>query len=97
MKSIQDGLNNPKRKGENLMVNTAKLKGKIVEAGYNFTTFADVIKMSRPTLRNKLNGKADFKADEIEKICLTANISQAEMIAIFFPNYQSKMDYTHVS
>lgn len=92
MKPIQDGLYNPMRKGEIKMVNTAKLKGKIVESGHNFTTFADNIKMSRPAFRNKLNGRTDFKAGEIERICITANISQADMLTIFFPNIQSKMD-----
>ena len=66
------------------MINTNKLKGKIVENGYNLGSFANAINISRQSLRNKLNGASDFRASEIDKICSLLGIKTEEMETYFF-------------
>lgn len=66
------------------MTNSLKLKGKIVESGYNLTTFADAMGLSRPTFRNKLNGVTEFNASEIEKACSILCIPYTDVATYFF-------------
>ncbi|MBQ1847284.1 MAG: DUF739 family protein [Clostridia bacterium] len=66
------------------MTNTAKLKGRIIEYGFNLSTFADEMKLSPPALRKKLTNKTDFRASEILRACKLLNISQPEIPTYFF-------------
>lgn len=66
------------------MTNTNKLKGRMTEMGYNLSSFADAVEISRPALRRKINGQVDFKVSEIEKICRLLGIPQTEMCSYFF-------------
>ena len=67
-----------------MMTNSNKLKGKIVENGYTLSSFSDAISLSRMSLRRKLNGEADFRVSEIEKICLLLGIERSEISNYFF-------------
>lgn len=66
------------------MTNTNKLKGKIAECGYTLTSLSDEMKISRPALRNKINGASDFRVSEIDKLCSVLSIERSEISSYFF-------------
>ncbi|MBE6555771.1 MAG: DUF739 family protein [Ruminococcaceae bacterium] len=68
------------------MTNTSKLKGRIAEKGHTLTSFSGAVGISRPCLRKRINGFADFKVSEIERICTVLNIAKAEIGDYFFVN-----------
>lgn len=77
------------------MVNTNRLKGKIMEAGYSRKEFADKLGINENTLVNRLKGRSSFKLDEVGKMCDILNItSKDDVINIFFdksvPNIRRK-------
>ena len=74
------------------MTNSLKLKGRITEKGFNLTSFAEAVHISRPALRKRINGQADFKASEIEKICAVLEISRSDMCSYFFTVDVPKME-----
>ena len=76
------------------MTNTSKLKGKIAEKGYTFSSFAEAVNISRPALRKKVNGTADFKVSEIECVCSVLDITRAEISDYFFAQDVAKTE-TH--
>ena len=51
------------------MLDSKKLKGKMVEAGYTQGQLAKKIGVSENTLTRKLNGKRDFTIGEVDRIC----------------------------
>lgn len=67
-----------------MKINTNKLKGKIVESGYNYGSFAKAMNVTRPTLYKKLNGKGYFDTREIVQIINILNIPMAEIQTYFF-------------
>lgn len=75
------------------MVNTRKLKAKIVESGYNLGSFANKIGMTRPTLRYKLNNVRCFRTDEIMSFCKLVNIPKSEINSYFFTTDVSKEEH----
>lgn len=62
----------------------SKLHGRIKECGFNQTTLAKQIKISVPTLSEKLNNKYAFTMKEIDAICKALNISKEEIGVYFF-------------
>lgn len=66
------------------MTNIPKLKGRIVEKGFTLTSFAEAMKMSRPTLRSRLNGNTEFRVNEIDLVKTILDISSAEIDLYFF-------------
>ncbi len=66
------------------MTNTNKLKGRITEKGYTLSEFSEIIGMSRPSMRKRINALADFKLSELERICEVLEISKAEIGEYFF-------------
>ena len=74
------------------MVNSAKLRGRIIEKGYNNGEFADALDVSRVTLRKKIYGVRDFTASEIVKICDLLDISRSEMPDYFFAQAVGKTE-----
>lgn len=66
------------------MTNSNKLKGRIYEKGYNLTTLAEAMAISRVTLRSRLGCISEFKVSEIQKICTVLDISISEVGAYFF-------------
>lgn len=66
------------------MVNTNRLKGAIVSAGYTQATFAELLGVSKNTLNAKLNGKASITTEEAKRMCDILNISNdADKCQIF--------------
>lgn len=74
------------------MTNTLKLKGRIIEEGFNLTTFADAIDMTPPSLRAKINGRSEFKASEIKKVCDILAIPMADIPSYFFTDNVSNQE-----
>ena len=72
------------------MINSAKLKAKLVEMDLAQEAVAIQIGMSSATFNYKLNNKREFKASEIEKLISVLNLTPDEVSSIFFA---SQVDY----
>ena len=69
------------------MTNTALLKKRINDSGYKKSYIAKTIGLSAYGLALKIENKREFKASEIEKICILLGIdSSEERCEIFLPN-----------
>ena len=62
----------------------SKLLGKMRECGYTQEKLAQAIGVSKSTLNQKLNNKANFYHPEMQQICELLNISGSEVYSIFF-------------
>lgn len=65
-------------------MNESKLRGRIREKFGTQEAFADAIGMSHTTLSAKLNGKSEWKRQEIEDACRLLGISAEEIPLYFF-------------
>ena len=66
------------------MVDTNKLKGAMVRAGFSQISLAKRLGMSKNTLNAKLNGKAKISTDEAKFMCEVLGIeTEKEKIEIF--------------
>lgn len=66
------------------MVNTDKLRGKIVENRKNQNEIASAISMSRSTFMRKMaNGGNDFTVEEVNRMMLAIPLSTTDVIEIF--------------
>ena len=65
------------------MTNTNKLKAKIIEKGYTITSLAKTLKISKPTLSQKINNKIKFSQDNIREISKKLELQPEEIIDIF--------------
>lgn len=65
-------------------MNESKLRGSIREKFGTQEAFADAIGMSHTTLSAKLNGKSEWKRQEIEDACRLLGISAEEIPLYFF-------------
>lgn len=80
-----------KRNGGDEMVDTKRLMGLIIGAGYNQSTLAEEAGISKNTLNQKINNKSDFKTGEIETICNILGIKKAQdKVDIFLCNTSQK-------
>lgn len=69
------------------MVNTNKLKGKIVENGKTVTELADDIGVDKATLYRKLNNPGTITLREADAIVKSLSLTSEDAIAIFFSEY----------
>lgn len=68
-----------------MMVNTMKLKGKIVENGYTLADIATAINIDYSTLYRKFKRDGlTFTIGEVNKIVKVLKLSKNEAIEIFF-------------
>lgn len=66
------------------MTNKNLLMGEIILAGYSQKSIARKIGISKNSFCSKINGKSEFNADEIIKICDALNITDcAKKVQIF--------------
>ena len=73
------------------MTNTVLLEQKIAESGLKKSYIAKALGLSRYGLTLKIQNLNEFKASEIEKLCMLLGITDMkERCAIFFA---SKVDY----
>lgn len=66
------------------MCNVMKLKGKIVENGYNQESFAEAIGMSKATLIRRL-ADGNFTIGEASRIIDVLHLTKNEATEIFLP------------
>lgn len=67
------------------MVNILKLKGKIVEAGFNITALSKELNIDRATFYRKLNEDGtDFTIKEVNIMISKLNLTFNEVQDIFF-------------
>ena len=66
------------------MINTNKLRGRMVEKGLNFGSLASMIGISPSTLGRKIRNKAEMTLGEVEAIRDILNIPPERVIEFFF-------------
>lgn len=67
------------------MVNINKLKGKIVENGYNISVFAKMLNIDKATFYRKLAQDGEtFSVKEAGLICEKLKLKSDEAVSIFF-------------
>lgn len=66
------------------MINTSKLKAKIVENGLIQEQVAMQLGMTSATFNYKLNNKTEFKGSEIKMLIVILHLTADEVNAIFF-------------
>ena len=70
------------------MINTLKLRGKIVENGTNASALAKEIGMDRSTFYRKLNGNSGgFTVREADLIIKSLDLSCEDATSIFFSQF----------
>ena len=62
----------------------SKLLGRMKECGYTQEKMAQAIGISKGTLSQKLNNKANFYHPEMQQICELLKITGEDVYAIFF-------------
>lgn len=72
------------------MLNSIMLRGKMKEQRYSVRSLSRAVPMSEPAMNRKIHGNVDFKASEIERIAELLELSDAELIAIFFDRKLAK-------
>lgn len=68
------------------MVDTNKLKGKIVERGMTQAEVAEKIGISKATYYRKMKEGGNFSIEEVNKMTKIIPLSDSEAINIFFGN-----------
>lgn len=66
------------------MTNVNLIRGRLGAMQMSLTTFAKLMGKSRPTIRNKVDGKVEFNAKEIEKACEILQIPINDVPLYFF-------------
>ena len=72
------------------MVNTNKLKGRIVEQGLTFGSLAAAIGISPSTLGRKIRNLSDMTLEEVELIRSTLDIPPGRIMEYFFADRNKK-------
>lgn len=70
-----------------MATNSALLKSKMVLNSDTTIALAAVLGLNRQNLSVKINGKREFKQSEIAKIIRRYNLTDAEIRAIFWDDY----------
>lgn len=65
-------------------MNSNLFKSIMVLHGDNIKTLARKLKVSRQTLSLKIDGISDFKLSEVKKICALYELTEKEMLKVFF-------------
>lgn len=74
------------------MVNTNKLKGKIIECGMNVSGLAERIGIDKATLYRKMNSGGDnFTIKDASLISIELNLTPEEINSIFFTSDVAEM------
>lgn len=73
------------------MINSNKLKAKILEAGMTQGGLAEQIGLDSSSFSLKAAGKRNFTVQEVEKIATVLRIPTNELASIFFADYLAKL------
>ena len=66
------------------MINSNKVKGRIVELGYTQKEAADYLGISQPTFNQKINNVRPMDVDEAERLAIFLKIADNEYGIYFF-------------
>lgn len=66
------------------MINSAKLKGLMVEKGVSVNDLADVLGISRQAVSSKVNGKATITLTDAQTISKVLKMTKKDRDLIFF-------------
>lgn len=66
------------------MINSNKLKGRMVEKGVSQQEAANILGIKQPTFSQKCNGSRDFKAGEVQKLVELLDIADEDVAKYFF-------------
>ncbi len=66
------------------MTDSNALRAAIVGAGLKIPQLAELLDVSVQTFYNKINGKSEFFASEIDLLCDVLHLSVEQRMAIFF-------------
>lgn len=66
------------------MINTNKVKGRIIELGMNQQDVAEQLGLAQPTLSQKLNNIRAMDLEEAEKLSRILQISNEDFCSYFF-------------
>lgn len=73
------------------VTNTELLRKVIKESGLKYGYIAGFLGLTRNGLLKKVNNKTEFKASEIQKLCILLKIQEAKVKEqIFFANFVDK-------
>lgn len=72
------------RKEAKLMINSRKIKARMLELGLTQNDVANHLSIDKVTLNLKLNNKRRFYVDEVGKLCKALNITTSEELNDFF-------------
>lgn len=65
-------------------MNANKLRYYIADRGRTLNDFKEALGISKTALYRKMNGKSEFKREEIQKAIFWLRLSNEETMAIFF-------------
>ncbi len=80
-------LHSATKKGAKYMVNTNKIKGRIVELGMTNKDVAIALKIALPTVSQKINNIRPIYLDEAESLGKLLGIKPDEFTTYFFVDY----------
>lgn len=66
------------------MINTRKIKGRMVELGISQQDAAKRLDIKQPTFNQKLNGTRDFKIGEVQELVNLLEIADDDVAEYFF-------------
>lgn len=66
------------------MINSGKLKGRMVEKGISQQEAAKILGIKQPTFSQKCHGSRDFKAGEVKKLVELLDIADEDVVKYFF-------------
>ena len=69
------------------MINTNKIKGRIVELGMTYKDVAAELELALPTVSQKINNVRPMYLDEAEKLARLLKIKPEDFAIYFFTNY----------
>lgn len=75
------------------MTNTQELRRKIKENGYKYAFVAGYLGLTAYGFQRKVCNVSQFKADEIQKLCVLLKLTEKERTAIFLPD---KLNLNHL-
>ena len=74
----------------NYAIDLEKLAEKIEKSGMKRKAIAERMHLTAAGLANKLNGKRDFSASEINSIADALNLTSDDILSIFFVDFVDK-------
>lgn len=70
-------------------MNVSELKAEIARCDLSLPKLADLIKIDKKTMYSRIKGETSFKQDEIVKISIALNLTEEQIISIFFTDLVS--------